>query len=240
MEFINLDTYKIAKDFDLNLSSNKQIIINTINAHSWVTANKDKNFKRALKESSVLLPDGISIVLAAKILRSQKIKKIAGADLHYMILNKMNKSAGKCFYLGSSVDTLNKIEKKLSTEYPNVKVRTMSPPFKNEFTEKENQSMIDQINAFAPDVLFVGMTAPKQEKWIYENRSKINAKVITAIGAVFDFYAETKKRPSQFMINTGFEWLGRLISDPHRLWKRYLINNPIFVYQIIKLKLDDK
>ena len=96
--------------------------------------------------------------------------------------------------------------------------------------------MIEAINDFEPDVLFVGMTAPKQEKWIIENASFVKAHVITGIGAVFDFYAGTKERPAQWMIDWGLEWLGRLISDPKRLWKRYVVYNPVFVYKILKIK----
>ena len=96
--------------------------------------------------------------------------------------------------------------------------------------------MIKVVNRFKPDVLFVGMTAPKQEKWIFENAYRLETHIITGIGAVFDFYAGTKKRPSKWMINWGLEWLGRLVSDPKRLWKRYIIYNPVFIYKILRLK----
>lgn len=237
MSFIQLQEYSIAKDYLFDKIPTTKVIINTINAYSWVNANKDPFFKKALQTSDILLPDGIAIVFAARFLNKDNIKKIAGADLHDMILKTTNKVSGKCFYLGASQSTLDKITKRLNTEYPNITVESYSPPYKESFSQEDNEKMIQSINLFAPDILFVGMTAPKQEKWIQANKSEIQAHVITGIGAVFDFYAGVKKRPSEWMIRHGLEWFGRLIQDPKRLWRRYIINNPIFLYQIFKIKI---
>jgi N-acetylglucosaminyldiphosphoundecaprenol N-acetyl-beta-D-mannosaminyltransferase len=93
------------------------------------------------------------------------------------------------------------------------------------------------VNAFQPEVLFVGMTAPKQEKWAYQFHSALEVRITCCIGAVFDFYAGTMRRPSQLWINLGLEWFGRLISEPKRLWRRYLYYGPIFIYGMIKEKI---
>ena len=97
--------------------------------------------------------------------------------------------------------------------------------------------MINAVNEFNPDVLFVGMTAPKQEKWVYENRHLINAPVICSIGAVFDFYAGTVKRPGKFWISIGLEWLPRLLREPRRLWRRTFISTPLFIWFVLREKL---
>lgn len=110
-------------------------------------------------------------------------------------------------------------------------------PFKEKFSDKENRDIINCINALTPDVLFVGMTAPKQEKWAYEHFEKINAKHVCCIGAVFDFYAGTIERPPQWMIKLGLEWLGRLIKEPRRLWHRYLISSPVIIKDVLEYKL---
>lgn len=115
-------------------------------------------------------------------------------------------------------------------------METYSPPFKAAFSKEDNMKMIKLINDFAPDALFVGMTAPKQEKWILENHDALNAHITCGIGAVFDFYAGTKSRPPRWMISMGLEWLVDLISDPRRLWKRYIIYNPVFVWKVLKLR----
>lgn len=233
---VSLSDYTIAGNYVFDQIPEGRITVNTINAYSWSMADKDPVFRRSLIESDYLLPDGIAIVWAARFLKNEHIHKIAGADLHQMVLETLEKKKGKCFYLGASNSTLNKIKSRLSKEYPNITVETFSPPFKATFTKQDNQEMIEIINKFSPDALFVGMTAPKQEKWIYENREYINAHITCGIGAVFDFYAGTKKRPPLWMINCGLEWFGRLVSDPKRLWKRYLVYNFVFVWKILKLK----
>jgi N-acetylglucosaminyldiphosphoundecaprenol N-acetyl-beta-D-mannosaminyltransferase len=101
------------------------------------------------------------------------------------------------------VDTLNKIESKISKEYPNVKVKSYSPPYKALFSEEDSQIMCNVVNDFIPDVLFVGMTAPKQEKWVDANKHRLKVKNIASIGAVFDFYAGNVKRSSPFWISFG-------------------------------------
>lgn len=239
MKQISLLGYQIAKDYQFKEIPDRQTIINTINAFSWINANKDNEFKTALQTSDILLPDGIAIVFAAKFLNNDSIKKVAGADLHDMILKTLNETSGKCFYLGAAPETLIKIQNRILQEYPNITVDSYSPPYKETFTQEDNYIMVETINKFKPDVLFVGMTAPKQEKWIHENKSQIKVSVITGIGAVFDFYAGTKKRPNQWMISHGLEWFGRLMHDPKRLWKRYLIYSPQFFFHILKIKFED-
>lgn len=219
-----------------NLPVDKKLLINTINQYSYCIAEQDSEFKNALLQSDVLLPDGVGIVLAAKYLNKKKINKIAGADLHYYFLEKLNKEKGSCFYMGSSENTLEKIEKRLKKEYPNIKVATYSPPFKKEFTSEDNAAMIEAVRDFFPDVLFIGMTAPKQEKWGYQFKEELNAQYICSIGAVFDFYSGTTERPSLFWINLGLEWLGRLLKEPQRLWKRYIYYGFVFSAHLLKHK----
>lgn len=214
-----------------------KIVVNTINQYSFCLAEIETEFKEALMESDVLLPDGVGIVAAVRLQTGQKIKKISGSNFHYYFLNKLNKEYGSCFYLGSSEKTLKKIKEKLALEYPNIKVSTYSPPFKANFSDSDNAKMIAEVNKFKPDVLFIGMTAPKQEKWAIKHKKQLDTKVIGSIGAVFDFYAGTMNRPSNFWVDLGFEWFGRLLNEPKRMWKRYLYYGPIFLYSIIKYKI---
>jgi N-acetylglucosaminyldiphosphoundecaprenol N-acetyl-beta-D-mannosaminyltransferase len=222
---------------EIDINTNGAVVINTINAYSYVVAKKDPLFRKALQSSAVLVPDGFPIVVAAKFLKGKKIKKIAGADVFFHFCEKMNREKGKCFFMGSSEKTLERIRNRLNTEYPNILSGFYSPPFKKEFSEEENSEILTNINAFAPDVLFVGMTAPKQEKWVHQFNSKINARIIASIGAVFDFYAGTVERPSKFWIKLNLEWFIRLLKEPKRLWKRYLIHSPIFFFDMLLAKV---
>ena len=214
----------------ITLSEERQVV-NTINPHSYVVAKSDGLFREALHHSDVLLPDGSGIVLAAKVLKHENIRKIAGADLHAHLLQLLEERGGRCFYMGASGETLEKIKARLEREYPNITVGCYSPPYKSEFSTEENAMMLEA------DVLFVGMTAPKQEKWVYANKERINARLICSIGAVFDFYAGTVQRPGAFWIDWHLEWLPRLLQEPRRLWKRNLISTPLFLFDIFYLKL---
>ena len=220
----------------MDLSFSDKIVVNTINQYSCCMAEKDSEFKTALMESDVLLPDGIGMVFASSLLDNVKIPKIAGADLHHHLLQKLNEEGGSCFYLGSSEDTLLKITKRIAIEYPNINVNSYSPPYKVAFDEQDSEKMIAAVNLHSPDVLFIGMTAPKQEKWIHTNKLLLNTKVIGSIGAVFDFYAGTINRPAKVWISLGLEWLGRLISEPKRMWKRYIYYGPVFTMLLLRKK----
>jgi len=221
---------------DIDIRS-KKFIVNTINPHSYVTTKSDILFSRALKCSDILVPDGSGIVLAAKLINGEKINKIAGADLHKHLLGELNMIGGSVFYMGASQATLDKIQVRLFSDFPNVNVGTFSPPFKETFTHYDNVKIIEKINSFKPDVLFIGMTAPKQEKWLYMNKDKLNFKVASSLGAVFDFYAGTIARPSQFWLDLHLEWLLRLFKEPRRLWKRNFISAPLFLFDILLYKI---
>ena len=221
----------------LNAINQSKVLINTINAHSFNTVQEDDDFGKALQYSDVLLPDGIGVVWAMRMLTGEKIQKIAGADLFYYEMERVNSISGKCFFLGSSEENLKKIHERAAKEYPNVQVYTYSPPFKAEFSKEDNELMIQKINAVEPNVLFVGMTAPKQEKWAYRYFGLLQVGHVCCVGAVFDFYAGKVNRAPQWMILIGMEWSYRLLKEPRRLWRRYLIGNARFIGYILKEKI---
>ncbi len=236
---VNVMDYDVfSGDLDkINVENERPLVINTINAYSYMVARSDQLFKSALQNSDVLVPDGFPIVVAAKFLKKCKIRKIAGADVFNSLCERMNHSSGSCFFLGSSESTLEKIKERLARDYPQISAGFHSPPFKKEFTTADNKAMLEAINQFKPDVLFVGMTAPKQEKWVAEQSNSIDAGVITSIGAVFDFYAGTTSRPNSFWVNNNLEWFIRFLKEPRRLWKRYLVYSPLFFVNMLGYKL---
>ena len=223
---------------DLFSNNNRKRIINTINPHSFYIASQDAVFKHALKNSCILLPDGIGIVYGNLILNKKRLSRIAGIDLFEYVLNQYNKNADgqlkKIFFLGSTNNVLAQIKTKIAIEFPTLEIDYYSPPFKAELSETDNQVILKRINTFKPEVLFVGMTAPKQEKWVFMNKEKIDARLICSVGAVFDFYAERIKRPGKVWQALGLEWLGRLLHEPKRLWRRSFISSPYFIGQVIK------
>ena len=232
-----LINYKVF-DKDLkNINLDTVSIINTINPHSYCVSKKDKEFQIALKDSDILLPDGIGIVWAERMLHGNRISKIAGYDLFLFLMERANSLHQKVFFLGASEATLDLIHAKAAAEYPNITVGSFSPPYKPIFSKEDSARLCAKANAFEPDILFVGMTAPKQEKWVHTNKGQLNAKIIGSIGAVFDFYAGTVKRPSKFWINLGLEWLPRLVKEPKRLFKRNFVSTPTFIFDVFRAKL---
>ena len=217
-----------------------KLLINTINAFSYDNARKDVLFSEALQKGDVLIPDGISIVKACRFLnaKSQPKERIAGWDLFVYEMEKLNRVGGKVMFLGSSDAVLNLIRHRVAEKYPKIEVDTYSPPYKPEFSDEDNAAMISAINHSNPDLLWIGMTAPKQEKWAYTHLDRLDVHChIGTIGAVFDFFAGTVKRAPERWQRVGLEWLYRLLSEPRRMWRRYFIGNAKFIYYIMVEKI---
>jgi N-acetylglucosaminyldiphosphoundecaprenol N-acetyl-beta-D-mannosaminyltransferase len=221
---------------DFDISDGRKLLINTINANTFNLVNSEKEFLNSIIRSDILLPDGVGALIANRFLTGRRIRKISGYDLFIHEMSMLKRLNGRCFFIGSTERVLELIRSRVSEEYPGVSIGTYSPPYKENLSDSENRTMISAVNAFRPDVLFVGMTQPKQEKWAARNIDQLDAMHICCIGAVFDFYAGTVKRAPQWMINIGLEWFYRLIREPKRLWKRYLIGNSKFLIWLFKEK----
>ena len=208
------------------------------NPHALKIARRDRLFEESIKNANLVVPDGIGIVIASWILGGSIRERVTGSDIFLGLSRALNKKKSySCFFLGSTEDTLEKIKGKIRKDFPNIHVAgTYSPPFKAEFSEEDTKLMVEAINHAQPDVLWVGMTAPKQEKWIYVNRNKLNVKFIGPVGAVFDFYIGKVKRSHPWFQKHGLEWLPRLLREPRRLWRRSFISFPAFLYYVMEQK----
>ena len=224
-----------------------KLLINTINAHSFNTAKKDQLFADALTNGDVLIPDGVSIVKACRWIKakSQPKERIAGWDLFSFEMEKLERESEELrtkgeesktvMFMGSSQKVLDLIVKRAAVDYPHLKVVTYSPPYKPEFSDEDNRAIIDAINDANPDLLWIGMTAPKQEKWTYSHWNELNIHChVGTIGAVFDFFAGTVERAPLWWQEHGLEWLYRLLKEPKRMWRRYIIGNTLFLWNMTK------
>lgn len=220
--------------FDLARSGGGVHVVDCVNPHSIVVAKQDSAFRTALLHADILLPDGAGIVLAAKLLRLPIHQRVAGTEFFLELSKLANRSAPlRYFFLGSSQNVLKALTRKLAIEFPNITIcGSFSPPFKETFTAEETKTMVRHINEAMPDVLWVGMTAPKQEKWIEENRAALKVPLVCAIGATFDFYSGAKQRAPAWVCNLGLEWLPRLVREPRRLWRRNLVSTPVFMKDV--------
>lgn len=225
---------------DIELIPEGKVLINTINAHSYNTAQKDQLFADSLQKCDYLLPDGVSILMACKLLRLKNCpeQRSPGWDLFETEMKRLNAKGGKVMFMGSSEHVLGLICEHAFLDYPNLEVHTYSPPYKPEFSAEDNAAIVKAINEVNPDLLWIGMTAPKQEKWIYSHWDELNIHCHAgSIGAVFDFYAGTSPRAPFSWQKLGLEWLYRLILNPRKMWRRYVIGNPLFVWNVLKERI---
>ena len=198
-----------------------------------------------------LIPDGASIVKACRWLKakSQPKERIAGWDLFAFEMQRLegrsegrsekwkvkSEKCGKVMFMGSSERVLRLIRERAAEDYPNLEIVTYSPPYKAEFTEEDNRAIVQAINEAKPNLLWIGMTAPKQEKWTYQHWKELDINChVGTIGAVFDFYAGTATRAPKWWQQHGLEWLYRLMIEPRRMWRRYVIGNPLFIWNVMK------
>lgn len=234
-----------------------KVLINTINAHSYNMAQKDPLFAEALTKGDYLIPDGASIVKACKWRKglSKPKERIAGWDLFEMEMDRLNdeelrmknkkpnsqgiednRKKKTVMFMGSSEKVLGLIQDRCTKDYPMLDIVTYSPPYKPEFSDEDNRKIIEAINRANPDLLWIGMTAPKQEKWTYSHWNELNIHChVGTIGAVFDFFAGTVKRAPVWWQKHSLEWLYRLLKEPRRMWKRYIIGNMKFLWNIIRI-----
>lgn len=209
-------------------------VLACLNPHSYAEARNDTGFKGALCRADWLVPDGSGVVIGAKILGLPIRNRVAGPDVFLATLKRLNATQGSVFFLGSSERTLAAMEARIGRDYPELRlVGTYSPPFAAEFTDQENDAMIAAVNRARPDILWVGMTAPKQEKWLDKHRDRLDVAAAGAIGAAFDFFAGEVNRSPMIFRRMGLEWLPRLLKQPRRLWRRMGISAPIFLADVL-------
>lgn len=217
----------------ISLSSNKtSSYVCVSNVHMTIEAYLDKKFADIVNGADITTPDGMPLAKAIKFIYGVSQDRVAGMDLIEDLFKECEKLSKSIFVYGGSDETILKMNQKVSSEYPNLKIKSFSPPFRV-LTDTEKQIHIQMINEYNPDFVFVALGCPKQEKWMAEHKDKINSCMIGLGGAV-EVYAGVKDRAPLWMQKYSLEWLYRLIQDPKRLWKRYFVTNSLFIVLFLK------
>lgn len=218
-------------------NNNESDFVLTPNVDHIVKLNKDMSFKRVYDNASLVLADGMPLVWASKLLKKPLLERVSGSDVFPEVCKMASVNNLKVFFLGGLEGVAASAAKKLQEESPGLKVvGTYSPPFGFEKDKVENTKIINMIREANPDILFVGLGAPKQEKWIFNNIEELKTPVALGIGASFDFVAGSIKRAPLWMRNKGLEWFWRFCNEPIRLFKRYFIEDLKFLYLLFKEK----
>ena len=211
------------------------VVFACANPHSLVVAQHDDMFQSALTKANLVVADGVGVTFMARLVGVNIGPRITGTDYFLAVLNALpQRGGGRVFFLGSSQRVLGLIAKRFAVDFPSLTLcGALSPPF-GSWSNEENRRMVQVMHDAKPDVLWVGMTAPKQEKWVEANRRQLNAPVIGSIGAVFDFYAGTYARAPQWICRIGLEWAYRFILEPRRMWERNVVSAPKFVWLVLR------
>lgn len=198
------------------------------NVHMVVTAKRDAALAEAMRRADMATPDGAPVAWMLRHLGFANQPRISGTELMQAYFKQAAARGESVFLLGSTEETLDSLARVLRESLPSLRIADIfSPPFRA-LTELEDATLVDRINDSGARTVWVSLGCPKQEKWMLAHRGRVNA-VMFGVGAAFDFVAGTKPRAPLWMQKTGLEWLHRLVSEPGRLWQRYLVTNTLFV-----------
>jgi N-acetylglucosaminyldiphosphoundecaprenol N-acetyl-beta-D-mannosaminyltransferase len=202
------------------------------NVHVVETARADQRLAEALRGADVVFADGAPVAWAVRLLHRVNCTRVAGADVFAALNARAAERGYAVFFLGGREETLRELRRRLEERLPNLVVcGSASPPFRP-LTAEETAGLVETINAASPDIVWVGLGAPKQEIWMAENRSALAAPLLAGVGAVFDFASGSIGRAPVWLQVAGMEWFYRLLQEPRRLWRRYAVTNTTFLVHL--------
>ncbi len=202
--------------------------------HGVMESQRDPDLKRIHNESGLTTPDGMPMVWAGRKAGAANMSRVYGPDLMLALAERAAANGWRSFFYGGKDGVPDQLVAKLQERYPAfISVGTYSPPFRA-LTPEEDAAIVERINAARPDLVWVGLSTPKQERWMAAHVGRLTAPALLGVGAAFDIHAGTLPQAPRWMQQRGLEWLYRLFREPRRLWRRYLSNNPRFVWAIAR------
>jgi len=202
--------------------------------HGVMESQGDPELMRIHNESGLTTPDGMPMVWSARIAGAKNTQRVYGPDLMLAVCERAAQRGWGCFLYGATNEVLARLRANLSDRYPGLSiVGTHSPPFR-ELTPEEDDAVVREINESGAQIVWVGLSTPKQERWMATHVDRLNASALFGVGAAFDIHAGTLRQAPRWMQRAGLEWFFRLVTEPRRLWRRYAVNNPRFVLAIMR------
>ena len=202
-------------------------------AYTLTYARRHDAFRRIVNQAEMVLPDGVPVVLVCKLQGHSAVGRVCGRDLMMALSAASREPQYTHYFYGGAEGVAEELEAEMMRHYPGLAVAgTYTPPYRP-LTDEEDRAIVDAINQANPDIVWVGLGSPKQDIWIAEHRDSINAPVMIGVGAAFDFHTGRKPPAPEWMQRIALEWLFRLVLEPRRLWRRYLVYNPLFVFYLV-------
>jgi N-acetylglucosaminyldiphosphoundecaprenol N-acetyl-beta-D-mannosaminyltransferase len=201
--------------------------------HGVMESQRDEALRAVHNRAGMVVPDGMPLVWLSRLHGFWQADRVYGPDLLLECCHRSIRTGHRHYFYGGGSGVPERLVGRLQERFPGLVVAgTFSPPFRP-LTPDEDGAVVRRINAAQPDIVWVGLSTPKQERWMAEHRDRLDAPVLIGVGAAFDFHAGLKRQAPRWMQRSGLEWLFRLLSEPRRLWRRYLRNNPLFVWQLL-------
>ena len=205
--------------------------------HGVMECQRDRELQRIHERAGMVTPDGMPLVWLAHLDGRRGVERVYGPDLLLACCQRSLATGARHYFYGGAPGIAERLASRLAARFPGLQVAgTYTPPF-GAVTDAEEARIVDDINHARPDIVWVGLSTPKQERWMAAHVGRLHAPVLVGVGAAFDFHAGVKRQAPRWMQRSGLEWSFRLATEPRRLWKRYLVNNPSFIWQVSRARL---
>jgi N-acetylglucosaminyldiphosphoundecaprenol N-acetyl-beta-D-mannosaminyltransferase len=237
IDIANVTKYEVLEHISASIKSSQKNMMFFVNAHNLTQAYYNLEYRSILQKTVYVYGDGIGIYLAGRVTHQKISDNVNGTDLFPLICELCEKEKYSLYFLGSAPGIVEKMVQNIKKKYPMLVIAGTHDGYFDK--ERSSRDIINEINRTKANILFVGMGTPEQEQWIYDNYQSLNFNVAIGVGGLFDFYSGAKLRAPLLIRKIHLEWLFRLFYEPHRLWKRYLIGIPIFIFIIFNRKCKD-
>jgi N-acetylglucosaminyldiphosphoundecaprenol N-acetyl-beta-D-mannosaminyltransferase len=203
------------------------------NVHTVMECKRSESIRRIYHRAGLVTPDGMPLVWVTRLMGFQGVERVYGPDLMLAVMERSTQRGWSHFLYGGAPGVAERLSSRMTAAFPGIKIAgEISPPFRP-LTPLEDADMIKRINDSGADIVWAGIGAPRQERWMADHREPLSAPVLIGVGAAFDFLAGVKAQAPRWMMRSGLEWIFRFACEPRRLWRRYLLNNPLFMWFVL-------
>jgi N-acetylglucosaminyldiphosphoundecaprenol N-acetyl-beta-D-mannosaminyltransferase len=202
--------------------------------HGVMESQRDESLRQIHNTAGLVTPDGMPLVWLSHLRGQRHVNRVYGPDLMLAVCERSVATGSSHYFYGAGPGVADQLAERLTIQFPGLRVAgTFSPPF-GAISDDQDRAIVDRINASQPDIVWVGLSTPKQERWMHAHVGRVHAAALIGVGAAFDFHAGLKRQAPRWMQRSGLEWGFRMITEPRRLGPRYLVNNPAFVWRLLK------